>query len=191
MPLLSLVYGMLLAGVLSFPTNAEQLLLPSEVVNVALPEFGDRIGAGSDYGLVNAEPVEVGPGVGRGQEIRIVRTSRDLSLSRRNETRFQIRLGEITSLYFWIETPPVYRQWHTSLTVLHIDGYQETIFSKNLQPGAINFVYVPPQALLEVRITSLNRSLQLSKRFIFTASPVRFALWPDFRPTPYQTGEGQ
>ncbi len=191
MSLLSLVFGFLLLGFLSFPAVAEELLLPADVVNVALPEFGDRVGAGSDYGLANAEPVEEGLGVGRGQEIRIVRTPRELSLSRRNEARFQIRLGEVTGLYFWIETPPVYRQWHGNLTVLHPDGYQETIFSQDLNPEIINFVYVSPKALLEVRITSVNRSLQLSKTFIFTASPVRFALWPDFLPIPHQTGEGQ
>lgn len=175
--------GFLIVGTL-FATAVGEEELPADVVNVALPEFGDRIGPGSDYGLANIEPVEVGWGVGRGREIRIVRTPRELRLSRRNEARFQVRLGEVKGVYFWIEAPPVHGQWHVSLTVVYPDGYRETIFSKDMRREGINFAWVPPRALLEIQVSSIEQTFKLSKRFIFTVSPVLISLWPNFLPVP-------
>jgi hypothetical protein len=183
--------GFFMTGILLAAVTAEELQLPAGVVNVVLPEFGNRIGPGSDYGLANVEPVEVGWSPGRGQEIRIVRTSQELRLSRqRNEARFQVRLGAIEGFYFWIETPPVYADWHVTLSVVYPDGYQEPVFSADILPEGIHFAQVPRRTLLEVQVSSIEQTFKSSKWFIFTVSPVYFALWPDLRPIPYQRAWG-
>jgi hypothetical protein len=181
-----LIGGLLLASGPAVPAWADDPL-PAGVVNVALAEFGDRVGAGSDYGLANAEPVEVGPGVGRGREVRIVRTPRELRLSRlRNEARFQVRVGKVEALFFWIETPPVHGQWHVSIASRALDGGQEQIYSADVHPMVIQAIRVPPQAVLDVKVSSVEQTFRLSKRFLFTVSPVQFALWPEMLPVPYR-----
>lgn len=183
----SLIVGLLTVGMLLASAVAEELL-PAGVVNVVLPDFGDDCLQGGDCGLANAEPVEVGPGVGREREIRIVRTpQQELPLSEGSEARFQVRLGEVDYVYFWLEAPPVYGQWHASVSVVYPDGNVDTIFGADLLPDGVNAVWVPPRALLEVRVTSKDRAMKLSKQFTFTVSPVLFSRWPNFSPIPYKT----
>ena len=157
---------------------------PFEVVNVAVPEFGDRIGGG-DYGLANVEPLEVGPNVGRDRAIRVVRTPREFRLSRHGEARFQVQLGEVKAVYFWIESPPVQGAWRLSIAISHPDGYRESIFSEDLLRESVYFAHVPSRALLEFRVTSKEHALRLSKQFIFTVSPVDISFWSSFRQVPY------
>lgn len=157
---------------------------PYEVVNVAVPGFGDRIGGG-DYGLANVEPVEVGRSVGQDQAIRVVRTPLELRLSRRGEARFQVQIGEVQAIYFWVESPPVQGAWHLSVAISYPDGHNQSIFDEDLQRERAYFVWVPPRALLEFRMTSGERTLRLSKQFIFTVSPVNLSLLSGFRPVPY------
>ena len=188
MCLRGLTGGFLVVGMLLAPAVAEELL-PAGVINVALPEFGDQLGTGSDYGLANVEPVEVRKGMERGRQIRIVRTLQALRLSRRNEARFQVRLGDVEGIYFWIESPPVIGRWGLSLSAIYPDGYRELIFSQDLRREAEYFAPVPPRSLLEFRVTSNARNLGPRKRFIFTVSPIHFSFWSNFRPVPY-TSEG-
>lgn len=157
---------------------------PYEVINVAVPGFGDRIGGG-DYGLANVEPLEVGRNVGRDPAIRVVRTPREFRLSRRGEARFQVQIGEVQAIYFWVESPPVQGAWHLSVAISHPDGYRQSIFSEDLLRESVYFAHVPPRALLEFRVTSKERTLRLSKRFIFTVSPVHISLLSGFRQVPY------
>ena len=79
MLLKGIIVGFFAVGMLLGHAGAEELL-SAGVVNVALPEFGGRLGAGSDYGLANVEPVEVRKGMGREPEIRILRTSQEFRL---------------------------------------------------------------------------------------------------------------
>lgn len=157
---------------------------PHEVVNVAVPEFGDRIGGG-DYGLANVEPVEVGRSAGGDRVIRVVRTPQELRLSRRGEARFLVQVGEVQAIYFWVESPPVQGAWHLSVTISHPDGYRQSIFSEDLLRESVYYANVPPRALLEFRVTSKEHTLKLSKRFVFTASPVHISLLSGFRQVPY------
>jgi hypothetical protein len=185
MCLRGLTGGFLVVGMLLAPAGAEELL-PAGVINVTLPEFGDRLGAGSDYGLANVEPVGVEQGMGRGRQIRIVRTPQALRLSRRNEARFQVRLGEVEGIYFWIESPPVIGSWGLSLSAVYPDGFRETIFSQDLLREAEYFARVPPRALLEIRVTSKERDLRIRKRFILTVSPIHLSFWSNSGPVPNQ-----
>ena len=185
MCLKGLTGGFLVVGMLLTPAVAEELL-PAGVINVALPEFGDQLGAGSDYGLANLEPVGVEQGMGRERQIRIVRTPQALRLSRRNEARFQVRLGEVEHIYFWIESAPVMGGWGLSLSAIYPDGYRETIFGRDLVRGAEYSARVPPRALLEVRVTSKERNLRFRRRFIFTVSPIHLSFWSNSGPVPNQ-----
>lgn len=157
---------------------------PYEVINVAVPGFGDRIGGG-DYGLANVEPLEIGKNVRRNPAIRVVRTPREFRLSRRGEARFQIQIGEAEEIYFWIESPPVRGAWHLDVAIKHHDGYRQSIFSEDLLRESVYFAHVQPRALLEFQVTSKERTLRLSKQFTFTVSPVHISLLSGFRQVPY------
>lgn len=158
--------------------------LPADFVNVALPEFGMRIGGGYDYGLANLIPVEVVQAAGGGEETRLMRTPVELRLSPRNRSRFSVRLGNLEGIYFWMEAPRVHGQWHTTLTLLYPDGFRKVIFTRNIQNRVIHFAHVDPMTTLEVQMRSVEQTFKLSKRYFFTVSPVRFATWPDFVPVP-------
>jgi len=163
--------------------------LPAGVVNVVLPEFGNRI-SGGDYGLANAQRVEVSRDPGQPQEIRIVRALKELRLSRRGEARFQVLVGEVGAIYTWVESPPVQGAWQLDLSVVHPDGYRQPILSEEWLREGQYVPGVPPNAVLEFRVTSKERNLKLSKRFIFTVSPVSLSLWSDFRPVPFTYERG-
>lgn len=183
MCLRGLIGGFLVVGMLLTPAVAQELL-PTDVINVALREFGDSLGAGSDYGIANLEPVEVRQGIGLARQIRIVRTRQALRLSRRNEARFQVRLGEVEGIYFWVESPPVMGGWAVSLSAVNPDGYRQTIFGQDLLREAQYYARVPPRALLEIRVTSKERNPRIRKRFIFTVSPIHLSLSINSRPVP-------
>jgi hypothetical protein len=187
----SLVSSLLLLGILHASARAEELSLPADVVNVAFPEFGDAVGLESDYGLANITPVEVIREGEPDQETRIVRTPRELRLSRlrakRYEAHFQVKVGQVNTVYFWLEAPPVLSQWSVTLTVVYPDGSRETVFDANVKPEVTNYVLTAPGVLLDFRVSSVEQTFKLSKRFLFTVSPARFSLWPNFRPIPYRT----
>lgn len=175
-----LTSAFVLVGILIGSAGADQEL-PAGVINVALPEFGNRVGGG-DYGLANVEPVEVRHGVGGPREVRIVRTPQ-LHLSRRGDARFQVLLGDVGLVNFWIEAPPRPGAWHLTLSLVHPDGNRESIFSESLLREGLNFARVPPGALLEFLVIA-KRTPRLSKQFMFTVSPARISLWSEFRPLP-------
>ncbi|HKA54287.1 MAG TPA: hypothetical protein VKJ47_11555 [Candidatus Binatia bacterium] len=191
MVLRRLASSLLLLGLFGFSVAAEELALPAGVVNVALPGFGDTVGAVSDYGLANVQPVEtIGEGT-QGQEIRLVRTPRELRLFRfaknRFETRFQVQLGQVDVVYFWLEAPLVHGQWSLTLSAISPDGARETIFTGSVRPAVIHFARSPAGGRLEFRISSVEQTFKLSKHFVFTVSPAYFSLWPEFRPVPYRS----
>lgn len=190
----SLVLGMLLvvayareaiAGDLSRPFGTPLLSPPYEAVNVALPDFGTGV-EGGDYGVANVVPVEVGFDVGRGRQIRIVRTPRELRLSRRGEARFRVLLGDLEQVVFWIESPHVAGAWNATVVAIYPDGFERTLFSQDLLQEGLYFIWAPPRrSMLEFRVTSHERTLRLSKRFIFTVGPEQISFWKDFRSIPY------
>lgn len=170
-------------------TAAGQALeaLPAGVVNVARPDFGSRIGGGFDYGLANDRPIEILGSGQTGSEVRIVRTPHELRLSRRNAARFQVKLGDIRLIYFWLEAPRVHGQWRVTLTSIYPDRHRRVIFSRNVQNRVTNFAYVDGRTDLEVHVTSVEQTLKLSKRFHFVVAPERSWTWPDYLPIPHRT----
>ena len=161
--------------------------LPSNIVNVVLPEFGNRVKGGYDYGDANTTPLEVSHDPGRGEAVRIVRTPPGLGLSHGNRMRFRVLLGQVNVIYFWIEAPPVTGQWNATLTLIYPDLFRKVIFSHNMQNRVINYAYVDPGTTLEVQMKSVEQTMKLSKHFAFTVSPVLFSTWPDnFSPIPFR-----
>ena len=183
----SIVCGLLLLGFQPALSRAEELQLPAGVVNVALPDFGDRSTPGSDYGMANVKPIEVAGDGQQAQEIRIVRPRQELRLSRRNEARFQVRLGQVEIVYFWLEAPPVHSQWRLRISVIYPDNAKETIFDSTMKGDVINYVRVPAGAVLEFDMSSIEQTFKLSKRFLLTVSPISFTMWPNFLPVPNRT----
>lgn len=161
----------------------EEVQLPPGVINVVLPNFGDHIGGG-DYGLANQVPVEVREDGPPEQRIRIVRTPQALKLSRRNQARFQVLLGQVEVIWFWLEVPPVHGQWQIQITATYADRYQEPIFAALVKPEVVQYCYVPPHALLDIRVSSVEQTFRLSKRFVFTLMPTRLVLWREHQPYP-------
>ncbi|MCU0588194.1 MAG: hypothetical protein MUF52_08570 [Syntrophobacteraceae bacterium] len=161
--------------------------LPFGVVNVARPDFGSRIGGGYDYGLANDRPVEIVGADSSPTEVRIVRTPHELRLSRRNEARFRVRLGDTRMVYFWLEAPRVHGQWHVTLTTVYPDQHRKVIFSRNIQNRVTNFIYVDGRTDLEVKVTSVEQTFKVSKRFHFAVTPERAWTWPDYLPVPHRT----
>lgn len=177
-----MLFLLLLTMVLAVAHASEEL--PAGVVNVARPEFGSRIGGGGDYGLANDRPIEV---IGAGQEnaeVRIVKTPSELRLSRQNEARFQVKLGDIQLIYFWMEAPRVHGQWHVTLTTIYPDEYRKVVFSRNIRNRVTHFAYVDGRTHLEVRVTSAEQTFKVSKRFHFVVAPERLWTWPDYLPVP-------
>ncbi|NLI83125.1 MAG: hypothetical protein GX443_15785 [Deltaproteobacteria bacterium] len=173
------------AAVAGYAMAAENL--PAGVVNVARPDFGTRIGGGFDYGLANERPIELLGDPSKAPEVRVVRTPFELRLSRRNEARFQVKLGDISLVYFWMEAPRVHGQWHVTLTTVYPDGHRKVIFSRNVQNRVTNFAYVDGRTHLEVKVTSVEQTFKVSKRFHFVVAPERFWTWPDYFPTPHRS----
>ena len=167
------------------PSSVPLRAPPHEVENVALADFGIRIGAG-DYGMANIEPIEVGNNIGQGDRIRILRTPTRLGLSRRGIAAFQAKVGETKYVYFWIESPPVGGSWHLKLTMIHSDGFREVVFNEDMLRQTQYFAWVNPWTILDFKITSLERKRELNKRFTFTVSPVSITVWKGLMPLPYR-----
>jgi hypothetical protein len=159
--------------------------LPSDIINVALPDFGQDIVIGGDYGLGNVTPVEeVVQGPKR--EVHIFR-SPELPISHRRPAQMQVLLGNVQSLYAWIETPPVQGEWTLSIDLVYADGTKKNIFGKHVKPGVRDFLFVEPHTRLECHLSTKTTALKLNRRFILTLSPVIYSVWPDFLPVPYRT----
>ena len=159
--------------------------LPSGIVNVALPDFGQDIIIGGDYGLGNVTPVEE---VFRGPE-RVVRIFRspELPISHQRPAQMQVLLGNVRGLYVWIETPPVQGEWSLSIDLVYVDGTRRNIFGKQMKPGVRDFLFVEPHTRLDCHLSSKTTALKVRRKFILTLSPVMYAVWPDFLPMPYRT----
>ncbi len=160
-----------------------EMNLPPGVLNVALPNFGNHIGGG-DYGLANDVPVEVREDAAPEQRIRIVRTPQAMRLSKQNVATFRVLLGNVETIWFWLEAPPVHGQWRINIKATYADKYQEPILGAVLQPDIIQYCYVPPHAILDIRIISIEQTFKLSKKFIFTLTPTQTVLWRDYFPYP-------
>jgi hypothetical protein len=159
--------------------------LPSGIVNVALPDFGQDIIIGGDYGLGNVTPVEE---VFRGSN-RLVRIFRspELPISHRRPAQMQVLLGNVRGLYVWIETPPVQGEWTLFIDLVYVDGTRRNIFGKQVKPGVPDFIFVEPHTRLDCHLSTKTTAVKLNRKFILTLSPVRYAVWPDFLPMPYRT----
>jgi hypothetical protein len=160
-----------------------EMNLPPGVLNVALPDFTNHVGGG-DYGLANNVPVEVREDVAPEQRLRIVRTPHPMRLSNQNRATFKVLLGNVETIWFWLEAPPVHGQWRLNIKATYADKYQEPIFGAVLQPDVIQYCYVPPHALLDIRVSSIEQTFKLSKKFLFTLTPARLVLWRDHIPYP-------
>jgi hypothetical protein len=160
-------------------------LLPTGIVNVALPNFGQDIIIGGDYGLGNVTPVEE---VVRGpKRVAHIFRSPELSLSHRRPANLQVLLGNIRALFVWIETPPVQGEWTLTIDLVYVDGTWWNIFDKQVNPGVPEFIFVDPHTRLDCHLSTKTTALKLNRRFILTLSPVMYAVWPDFLPRPART----
>jgi len=156
--------------------------LPSGIVNVARPSFGQDIIVGGDYGLGNVVPVEDRRQAPE-REVRIFR-SPGLPISHQRPAHMQVLLGNISGLYVWLETPPVQGEWTLSIDLVYADGTRRNIFGKHMKPGVREFIFVEPQTRLDCHISTKTTAVKLNRRFVLTLSPVMYAVWPDFLPVP-------
>ena len=159
--------------------------LPSGIVNVALPEFGNDLIIPGDYGLGNVTPVEE---VFRGTE-RVVRIFRspELRISHTRPAEMQVLLGNVRGLYVWLNTPPMQGEWTLSIDLLYADGSRKNIFGKKMKPGVGDFLYVEPHTRVACHLSTKTTAVKIPLRFILTLSPVMYAVWPDFLPLPYRS----
>lgn len=159
--------------------------LPQGIVNVAVGEFGDRIGGG-DYGLGNYIPIDIVT-VNNKQEIRAFR-SPTLYLGHLKRADLQVKVGNITGMYFWLETPPVSSRWIVNLVLLYPDGRRKSVWSRDTKPGVRHWIDIDPNTIIEASVLSPEVTFRLSKRFTLTFSPSQYAVWPEvFQSTPHRT----
>jgi hypothetical protein len=180
-----LINVLVLLGLLLTPAGAQESL-PAGVVNTALEDFGNNIISGPEYGLGNVTPVEV-VGLGERREIRIFR-SPELRLARYKKADMQVLLGNVKTVYVWLEAPPERVQLHLTVDLLYQDGTRRTVLSKDMNPGVVNYVFVEPHTRLDCHVSTKTMTIKLNRRFILTVSPVEvWATWPGFLPMPYRT----
>lgn len=159
--------------------------LPTGLVNVAVDDFGNRVGGG-DYGLANFLPIEV---IAHGDktETRVVR-SPELHLGHTKKANFQVKVGNLDGLYFWLETPPVSSRWIVILDMVYPDGFRRNIWHKDTKPGVRHWIDVDPHTVIDATIITPEATFKLSKRFHVTFSPALYAVWPEtFISTPTRT----
>jgi hypothetical protein len=159
--------------------------LPSDIVNVALPEFGHDLVIPGDYGLGNVTPVEEAIR-GTKRVVRIFR-SPELRISHKRPAEMQVLLGNVRGLYVWINTPPMQGEWTLSIDLLYVDGSRKNVFGKKMKPGVRDFLYVEPHTRLACRLTTKTTAVKVPLRFMLTLSPVMYAVWPDLLPMPYRS----
>ncbi len=189
-----LLTGFLILGLLWTPANAGSFGmhpktlfdgLPDDIVNVALPDYGQDLIIPGDYGLGNVTPVEI---LYKGQK-RIVRIFRspELHISHRRPADVQVLLGNVKGLYVWIDTPPMQGEWSLSIDLLYVDGTRRNIFGKQMKPGVRDWVDVEPHTRVDCHLTTKTTAVKVPMRFILSLSPVIYAVYPDFLPRPYRT----
>lgn len=177
---LYLVGWLMAIGCLAVSAQAQELL-PSGFINVVQPDFGALIGGG-DYGLANLLPLEA-PGVTE-EGIRVVRPVYPLRLSS-GEARFRVLLGDIDTVYFWIESPAA-AAWQVSVTANQADGFREGVLNTILLNEGLYYIKVPPRSKLEFRVSPTQHPFELSKEFRITVSPINLTLLDGvFRTVPY------
>jgi hypothetical protein len=138
--------------------------LPSNIVNVALPEFGRNLIIPGDYGLGNV--------------------TSELYISHRRPANLQVLLGNVTGLYVWIDTPPLQGDWSLSIDLLYFDGARRNIFAKKMEPGVRYWLSVEPHTRIDCHLSTKTTAVKVRLKFILTLSPVVYAVWPDLLPMP-------
>jgi hypothetical protein len=189
-----LLAGFLIMGLLAPSVKADDFglhpkgyfdALPSNIINVALPEFGHDLVIPGDYGLANVIPVEE---VVRGtQRVAHVFRSPELYLSHRRPANLQVLVGNVTGLSVWIDTPPVQGDWSLSIDLLYFDGGRKNIFDKQMEPGVRYWLSVEPHTRIDCRMSTKTTAVKVRLKFILTLSPVVYAVWPDLLPMPYRS----
>lgn len=159
--------------------------LPSNIINVALPEFGKDLIIPGDYGLGNVIPVEE---VVRGTE-RVVHIFRspELRISHKRPAELQVLLGNVRGLYVWINTPPLQGEWTLTIDLLYADGTRKNIYGKQMNPGVRDYLNVEPYTRVACHLSTKTTAVKVPLRFILTLSPVMYAVWPDLLPMPYRS----
>jgi hypothetical protein len=99
----------------------------------------------------------------------------------------QVLLGNVKNLYVWLDTPPIQGEWTLAIDLLHVDGSRTKIFSKKMNPGVRDFLFVEPHTRLACRLSTKTTAVKVPQKFILTLSPAIYAVWPDFLPMPYRT----
>lgn len=159
--------------------------LPAGLVNVAQPDFGQDIIIPGDYGLGNIVKVEDWRR-GAQHEVRLFRTP-ELRISHKRPAQLEVLLGNVKSLYVWIETPPLQGEWTLAIEEEYFDGTREQVFGKKMKPGVRDYFNVDPNTRLHIRLSTKTTAVKIPMKFILTLSPVMYAVYPDFLPVPDRT----
>lgn len=159
--------------------------LPAGIVNVAQPDFGHDIIIPGDFGLGNTVKVEEWHR-GAEREVRIFRTP-ELRISHKRPVQMEVLLGEVRTMYVWLETPPIQGAWHLTIAMEYFDGTRKEVLSKDMKPGVRDFFNVDPHTRLHVKLSTKTTAVKVPMKFILTLSPEMYAVYPDFLPVPYRT----
>jgi hypothetical protein len=159
--------------------------LPTGIVNVARADFGQDIVIPGDFGLGNTVKVEEWKR-GTEQEVRIFRTP-VLRINHRRPARMEVLVGDVKTLYVWIETPPLQGEWSLTINMEHVDGTREQVFGKQMKPGVRDFFNVDPNTRIHIKLSTKTTAVKVPQKFNLTISPVMYAVYPDFTPMPYRT----
>jgi hypothetical protein len=158
--------------------------LPEGIVNVAQQTFGHDIVIPGDYGLGNIVKVEEWHR-GAEQEVRIFRTP-ELRISHNRPAYMEVLLGNVKTLYIWIETPPLQGEWSLHIDQENFDGTRMEVYGKQMKPGIRDFFNVEPNTRLRIKLSTKTRAVKVPMKFILTLSPEMYAVYPDFLPMPYR-----
>lgn len=159
--------------------------LPAGIVNVAQRDFGQDIIIPGDYGLGNIVKVEEWRR-GTEQEVRIFRTP-ELRISHKRPAQMEVLLGNVKTLYVWIETPPIQGAWHLTIDQEYFDGTRTQVLGKDMKPGVRDSFMVDPNTRLHVKLSTKTTAVKIPMKFNLTISPVIYAVYPDLQPMPYRT----
>jgi len=184
--LFSLSFLVSVAGADEFGLDPKGMFdaLPSGIVNVAQRQFGHDIVIPGDYGLGNIVKVENWRR-GTEQEVRIFRTP-ELRISNKRPASMEVLVGNATTLYVWIETPPIQGEWSLAIEQENFDGTRKNVFARQMKPGIRDFVNVEPNTRLHIRLSTKTLAVKIPMKFVLTLSPVMYAVYPDFLPMPYR-----
>ena len=108
---------------------------------------------------------------GTEHEVRLFRTP-ELRISHKRPAQMEVLVGNVKSLYVWIETPPLQGEWTLAIDAEYFDGTREQVFGKKMKPGVRDYFNVDPNTRLHIRLSTKTTAVKIPMKFILTLSPV-------------------